>query len=105
MLGFLITLPQAPIYKAHTSVEIVGLNDNFLNFKQVSPVTQTGTTSETSDIQTQIKIFQSDSLLERVQAKLDPAFHPSTDMLGRISAWRKVLNIPEPAALDPGRER
>ena len=101
LLGFLVTLPQTPVYRAHTSVEIVGLNDNFLNFKQVSPVTQTGTTSETSDIQTQIKIFQSDSLLERVQVKLNPGFKPSSETAGRISAWRKVLNLPESTVADP----
>jgi len=70
LIGFLVTLPQTPIYQARTSVEIVGLNDNFLNIKQVNPVTQTGATSETSDIQTQIKILQSESLLDRVTAKL-----------------------------------
>lgn len=100
LLGFLITLPQTQIYQARTSVEIVGLNDNFLNFKQVSPVTQTGTTSETSDIQTQIKIFQSESLLERVQTKLRSTTSSLSSESGRVSAWRKVLNLPEPERVD-----
>ncbi len=42
LLGFLITLPQTPIYQARTSVEIVGLNENFLNFRQVSPLAEPG---------------------------------------------------------------
>src|SRR5258708_5840647 len=46
LAGFLWTLPQTPIYQARTSIEIVGVNDNFLNTKQVNPVTGTGATAE-----------------------------------------------------------
>jgi polysaccharide biosynthesis transport protein len=99
LLGFLLTLPQTPLYQARTSVEIIGLNDNFLNFKQVSPVAQTGATSETADIQTQIKILQSESLLDRVFSKLKVEM-PTADASGRVSAWRKVLNLPEPSPGD-----
>ena len=97
--GFLVTLPQTPIYQAHTSVEIVGLNDNFLNIKQVNPVTETGTTSETSDIQTQIKILQSESLLDRVTDKLKAEKAPAAPATAhsRVSAWRRALNLPQPS--------
>jgi capsular exopolysaccharide synthesis family protein len=101
LVGLLITFPQTQVYQVRTSVEIVGLNDNFMNFKQVTPVTQTGASSETSDIQTQIKIFQSESLLERVEAKLNTAGSPSSGPAGRISAWRKLLNLPESAVVEP----
>jgi len=101
LIGFLYTIPQTPIYQARTSVEIVGLNDNFLNIKQVNPVTQTGATSETSDIQTQIKIFQSESLLERVLAKLKKDEKPGDFVQpNRISVWRKALNLPDPPPAD-----
>jgi capsular exopolysaccharide synthesis family protein len=96
LLGFLITLPQAALYQARASVEIVGLNDNFLNFKQVNPVAQAGPTPELADIQTQIKILESESLLERVSSKLKGKATPAPAEPGRISAWRKVLNLPEP---------
>jgi succinoglycan biosynthesis transport protein ExoP len=99
LVGFLVTLPQTPVYQARTSVEIVGLNDNFLNIKQVNPVTQTGATSETSDIQTQIKILQSESLLERVLAKVKTKI-PEPTSPSRISAWRRALNLPEPPVAD-----
>jgi len=101
LIGFLLTIPQTPIYQARTSVEIVGLNDNFLNIKQVNPVTQTGATSETSDIQTQIKILQSESLLERVLAKLKKEEKPGDFVQpNRISVWRKALNLPDPPPAD-----
>jgi polysaccharide biosynthesis transport protein len=98
LIGFLITVPQTRIYRAHTSVEIVGLNDNFLNFKQASPVTETGTTSETSDIQTQIKILQSESLLDRVMVKLRARSQNNPQQPTDRSNWRKILHLPEPAS-------
>ncbi len=96
LIGVLITLPQTPIYQARTSVEIVGLNDNFLNFRQASPVNEGSTTPETSDIQTQIKILQSESLLERVYDKLKVNEKPESQASSRVSTWRKALNLPEP---------
>src|SRR5690348_1974213 len=93
LLGLLIALPQTPLYRARTSLEILELNDNFLNFKQVSPVTPASNGPETADIQTQIKILQSDSLLKRVEAKLKKNL-PAPGPTGRVSAWRKVLNLP-----------
>src|SRR5258708_25693069 len=72
--GYLLTVPQTPIYQARTSIEIAGLNDNFLNTKQVKPVTETGSSSEMADLQTQIKILLSESLLGRVLDKLAGQF-------------------------------
>ncbi len=99
LMGILVTLPQTPVYQARTSVEIFGLNDNFLNFRQTSPVNEGGTTPETSDIQTQIKILQSESLLERVYNKLKVNQKPEAQAISRISAWRKALKLPEPPAV------
>jgi len=94
VIGFLVTIPQTPIYQAHTSLEISGLNTNFLNLKQADPLTQTGTSADNSDIQTQIKILQSDSLIDSVLAKLKTAVLPQPENASRIAAWRKVLNLP-----------
>ncbi len=96
LLAFLITLPQTPTYQARTSLEIVGLNENFLNFKRASPVEETGSTAVASDIQTQLKILQSDSLLERVVAKLNGSGDFQADTPSRMSAWHKLLKLPEP---------
>jgi polysaccharide biosynthesis transport protein len=101
LIGFLVTLPQTPIYQAHTLVELVGLNDNFLNIKQVNPVTETGATLETSDIQTQIRILQSESLVERVVDKLKMAKAPDSQDQSRLSMWRRALNMAEPVSANP----
>ena len=65
LAGFLVTLPQTPVYQARTSLEIQDLNQDFMNMRQVSPVSESSTFTALSDIQTQIKILQSDTLAER----------------------------------------
>src|ERR1700684_276987 len=70
IVGFLVTLPQTPIYQVRTSLEIVGLNQNFLNIKESNPLNEGQSTVDATDIQTQIKILQSDSLIDRVLVKM-----------------------------------
>jgi polysaccharide biosynthesis transport protein len=97
LLGFLISLPRTRIYQARISVEIVNLNDNFLNLKQASPVAEGGTNLDVSDIQTQITILKSESLLDRAIAKLNKANqNGSAQPETTWAAWRKALNLPEP---------
>src|SRR5215471_8449232 len=38
----LLTLPQKPIYQARAALEIQNLNEDFLNIKQVTPVSEGG---------------------------------------------------------------
>ncbi len=99
VMGFLATLPQTPIYQARTSLEIVELNQNFLNMKEASPLDEGGPSSNTIDIQTQVKILQSDSLKDQVLAKLKAptATDPESS---RVSAWRKALNLPDAEPTD-----
>ena len=99
IVGFLVTLPQTPIYQVRTSLEIVALNQNFLNIKESNPLNDGGGTVDASDIQTQIKILQSDSLIDRVLAKLknqDPTGDGNAPPATRFEAWRKFLNLPDP---------
>lgn len=99
LAGLLYTLPQTPVYQARTSLEIQTLNQDFLNIRQVSQVSEPNTWDTLTDIQTQIRILQSDSLVERVIAKLN-LNKPSDLKLAtdRISAWRRALKLPEPEA-------
>ena len=100
LAGLLWTLPQTPIYQARTSIEIVGVNDNFLNTKQVNPVTETGTTSETTDLQTQIRILLSESLLGRVLDKLGDDKALDLVGLGFVATWRRAFHMAEQPAID-----
>jgi len=99
LAGLLISLPQTPVYRAHTTIEIQPLNDNLMNTRSIDPTPSTMDTYVQTDILTQIKILQSDSLMERVATKLKvdrPPERPAQP--GRISAWRKALGLPQPAA-------
>jgi polysaccharide biosynthesis transport protein len=69
-LGVFITALQAPTYQARASLEIQSLNDNFLNMKQIVPVDNSDVPGTFSDLQTQIKIIESESVLDPVQAKM-----------------------------------
>jgi len=74
-LGFLtsilLTLPQTPIYQARASLEIQSINEDFLNMREMSPTANGGGSYPPQyDLQTQAKILQSESVLERVIGKL-----------------------------------
>jgi len=97
--GLLITLPQTPIYQSSTSVEVQGLNENFLNMQNLSPTSAGGGWSY--EIMTQAKILQSRSLLEQTTERLlkdtKTPYGTSSD---RLAPWRKVLHIAPKQALD-----
>jgi succinoglycan biosynthesis transport protein ExoP len=97
--GFLMTLSDARIYLARTSLEIQGLNEDFLNIKSVNPVSETAGGYLDSDIQTQVKLLQSRALLERVQTKLNAGAHPDNlQPPDRLGVWRKALRINPPTS-------
>jgi succinoglycan biosynthesis transport protein ExoP len=99
VIGFLVTLPQTPIYQVNTSLEIVSLNQNFMNMKESNPLADSGSSADSTDIQTQIKLLQSDSLSERVIDKLHITQPPLVEPT-RVDSWRKLLNLPNTHAVD-----
>jgi capsular exopolysaccharide synthesis family protein len=102
--GFLVSLPQTPVYRSRVSVEIQALNDNLMNTRQIDPTPGTNDMYVQTDILTQIKILQSDSLMERVVTKLKVDKKPGAfEQPTRLSAWRKALGLPQPAT--PSREQ
>ncbi len=96
LTSILLTLPQAPVYQARASLEIQSINEDFLNMREMSPTANGGGSYPPQyDLQTQAKILQSESVLERVIAKL----HLEEKLLqekdrGRLSAWRNALGLP-----------
>jgi succinoglycan biosynthesis transport protein ExoP len=97
LTSLLLTIPQTPVYQARGSIEIQNLNENFLNTRNVSPTADGGASDAPgSDLQTQAKILQSESLLDRVAAKLDIGKRLFPDEgRSRLAAWRKALGLPE----------
>src|SRR5579862_2807640 len=95
LIGFLLTLPELRIYQARTSLEIQGLNEDFLNMRNVNPTVTAGSSySPDYDILTQVKILQSRTLIKRVLDKLDAKKRPDNlPEPDRLSFWRKALKI------------
>ena len=96
--GFLYTLPQARVYQAHTTIEVQGLNEDFLGLHNVSPtVSPTSNYYPDFDIQTQVKILQSESLANSVVAALEKAKRPpNLRPPDRLTVWKKALRISPP---------
>ncbi|HWE52089.1 MAG TPA: polysaccharide biosynthesis tyrosine autokinase [Bryobacteraceae bacterium] len=95
LLAFLYTLPQTPIYGAKSTLEVQGLNENFLNMGAVTPTADGGNGySPELDIQTQIIVLGSRSLIDRVVKKMGG--HPDVPPPAptRLSAWTKALRLP-----------
>jgi len=89
MLGILVTLPQAPVYDAKTTLEVLELNDNFMNTKDVSQIDQAGRSGMVTDIQTQIKLLDSESLKDRTLAAL--GYKKSNDKAEATPAYSSLL--------------
>ncbi len=72
LMGVLATVLIRPRYEVTTRLEVQDLNDNFLNMKQVMPVNDDTLAASTalSDVQTQIQLLQSDTLLNRVVSEV-----------------------------------
>ena len=69
LAALLASAIQTPMYRSHASIQIQGINDNFLNFRDIYP-----TTAPSADnavyIQTQAEILRQDALLEKVINKV-----------------------------------
>lgn len=103
-LGYLVTLAQTPVYRARVSLEILPLNENFLNMRDVSPTAGTPYSPEV-DLQTHAKLLQSESVLAAVIEKLklgERAPEPSPGMAGAI---RAALRLSPPPTLEPAEEQ
>jgi capsular exopolysaccharide synthesis family protein len=111
-LGVALTLSiiQKSVYRAHTSIAIQDLNENFLNLKgDTTAINPTGPSE--SYFQTQVQILQSESLLQRVMEKpaIAQAFDREKTHRGRFS-WREFFGLREllglsepPSSSDPQR--
>ena len=99
LVGLLIGLPQTPVYRSRATVEVQPLNENLLNTRQVDPTPGPSEYSQGEiDIQTQIKLLQSESLIERTVAKLKLDRRPELlEQPDRLSVWRKTLGLSDPS--------
>ena len=62
-VGYLIAMPQAPVYRARASIEISDINPSYSPERQISDLAQPY--NALPDIQTQIRILESEQLSDR----------------------------------------
>ncbi len=72
LLGVALTFILKPVYRAKTALEVLNINQDFFYNKQTNPLSDSDVNSDTSDLQTQVRILSGDTLLYRVIAKLSP---------------------------------
>jgi capsular exopolysaccharide synthesis family protein len=96
LVGFLYTLPQTPIYHASATLEVQGLNEDFLNLKDVTPTSTGIALDPAADILTQVKLLQSQSLrqhaITKLRAKPSPLSARSTPG-DRVQVWKQALHL------------
>ena len=54
LIGFAVSIPMQPVYRARTSLEILNLNEDFMNLKQTSPTASSDNSQDLSEAETQI---------------------------------------------------
>jgi polysaccharide biosynthesis transport protein len=99
LIGFGVGIPMKPVFRARTSIEILNLNEDFMNMKRTNPVTTTDNSYDTSEEQTQGKLLESDALMERVIRKLDPGSQVLKRSKMATSGWRSWLHLREPVQM------
>ncbi len=97
VIGFLLTLSAPRVYQSKVTMEIQSLNDEFLNMRAVNPTAENSAAGSDVDIQTHVKILQSNLVRNRVRGKLEAAKRPDNlQPPDRLGMWRKALGINPP---------
>lgn len=77
LASLVFNLTTLPVYRARTSLDIQNLNGDFMNMHTLSPTGGTDSSSTEAYVQTQIKLLQSDTLLDRTVSRLESEPHPA----------------------------
>jgi succinoglycan biosynthesis transport protein ExoP len=94
LIGVGVTLPQSPVYRASTTLEIQDAKNDILAMKVLNPIPESSPADPTSDIQTQIKILQSKTLIERALNKVPVASQkPVEPSPTQRSGWRRFFTL------------
>lgn len=96
-IALLLSAVQTKTYRSIATVEVHGLNDNILNTRDVDPMASSMTYALEPYLQTQIKILQSESLIERVIDRLSLQNHPElTRQDGWLARFKRSVGLGAP---------
>ena len=94
LVALLLGLGSEPVFRTRTSLEIRSVNGNFMNLREVAATDGDSQSEGDVNLQTQIKLLGSDSLLQAVSARLLAEPHPTSiqreDLLSRAL---RALNL------------
>lgn len=99
-LGILLT--QSPAYRARTTLEVQDVNHDFVDMKLASPVADSSPTDVLTDIQTQIKILQSDTLIDAALNKA--GVHSAADLNPNERGISRLAGIVSLGGTNNGQE-
>ncbi len=89
LLSILLELPQLPTYSTRTSLEIRSVNNDFMDLHSVQATGGSGGIDNDTNLQTQIKLLQSESLLADVTQRLLTEPHPQSipkeDLVSKVA--------------------
>jgi len=96
-LGTASALVMRAEYQAHTVLEVEGVNENYLNLRDLAPTVPASPYGAEAYLQTQAKILKSESLARRVGKKLKlanaPEFTGMTDN-SPVKFWARNPTVP-----------
>src|SRR5690242_964432 len=84
LLAALVSLAQPRLYRSVASLEVQGINENFLNLRDIDPAATPGSSSTDVYVKTQAEILQQDALIEQTAEKVK---------LGERAEFRPQLSL------------
>lgn len=94
LVSIFFSLRTLPVYRTRTSLDIRNLNTDFMNIRTVAPTGDDSSAEADTNLQTQIKLLQSDTLLRdtvaRMRGEPHPAFLQRNDLL---SVLQRTLHV------------
>jgi polysaccharide biosynthesis transport protein len=93
LLGFLVGVPMKPVFRANTTLEVLNVNEDFMNMRPSQAAVPSADSDNLSEEETEATLLQSSELLNRVSASLNPNRTPA----GHLAAhgWRSWLRMGE----------
>ncbi len=94
VLSLLFNFDVLPVYQARTSLDIQSINSDFLNMRSVAATGDSAASSTESYVQTQIKLLQSTTLLDRTVDHLKAEPHAAAlDRQDLVSKLKRSFHL------------
>lgn len=100
-IGFFIAMKQTPIYRSSATVELLGINENFMNMRDVDPNTKVAGSTTEAHVQTEIQLLRSHALVARVVQKLGMAHPAPADQGPGLLSRLNPFSSPHAGKVDP----